>query len=259
MRTIKLTLAYDGTAYSGWQFQPDRPTLQGTLENALLGITQTPIRVVGSGRTDAGVHALGQVVSFQTASALPADVLKKALNATLPRDMAVLELIDAPEGFHAIRDAVRKRYRYAMFDGPVMDVFRRAYCWHVRHRLDDAAMHRAGQALLGRHDFRSFETQGTPRESSVRTIFHLSVARGEGQQCDVVTLEVEADGFLYNMVRTIVGTLVKVGRGLKDESWPGEVLAGCDRRLAGMTAPPQGLFLLRVDYGDSAADRAAEK
>jgi tRNA pseudouridine38-40 synthase len=248
MRTLKLTLAYDGTDYFGWQYQPDRPTVQGTLEAALKGVTQEEIRITGSGRTDAGVHALGQVVSFQTGTRLSCAELMKALNATLPEDMAVLELAEAPDDFHAIRSAVRKRYRYQIYDGPVADVFRRRWVWHIRHRLDEQAMHEAAQALVGTHDFASFETQGTERESSIRTVSHLSVTRGAGQDTNLLTLEIEADGFLYNMVRTMVGTLVKVGRGREPIAWPNEVLQARDRRLAGMTAPPQGLFLVRVEY-----------
>lgn len=251
MRTLKLTVAYDGTAYHGWQFQPDRPTVQGTIEAAIAAVTQETIRVTGSGRTDAGVHALGQVVSLRTESTLDPAVFKKALNAHLPDDVSVLAVEEAAEDFHAIRNALRKRYRYVLYDDRVMDVFRRRYAWHVRRRLDEEAMHRAGQVLVGTHDFRSYETQGTPRESTIRTVYELSVMRGLGDDRGVVALEIEADGFLYNMVRTIVGTLVQVGRGLRSESWPGEVLAGCDRRLAGMTAPPQGLFLVRVKYEDS--------
>jgi tRNA pseudouridine38-40 synthase len=247
MRTLKLTLAYDGTAYAGWQVQPGQRTLQGTLEAALAKITRETIRVTASGRTDAGVHALGQVVSFHTESSLPADVFQRALNAELPDDMVVLAAAEAPAGFHAIRDAVRKRYRYLLHDGRVSDVFRRHEVWHYREPLDAAAMHRAAQALLGKHDFRSFES-AWQRTSSVRTIFDISVVRGRSGDENLIALEVEADGFLYNMVRAIVGTLVEVGRGTRGESWSAEVLAAQDRRTAGMTAPPQGLFLLRVEY-----------
>ena len=248
MRTLKLALAYDGTAYAGWQVQPGQRTLQETLEAALAKITGETIRVTASGRTDAGVHALGQIVSFNTESPLSADIFQRALNAELPDDMAVLQADEAPAGFHAIRDAVRKRYRYVLHDGPVSDVFRRHQSWHYRQRLDAAAMHRAAQALLGKHDFRSFESAWPQRTSSVRTVFEISVCRGLLGDEDLIALEVEADGFLYNMVRAIVGTLVEVGRGTRPETWPAEVLAAQDRRVAGMTAPPQGLFLLRVEY-----------
>ncbi|HVX63563.1 MAG TPA: tRNA pseudouridine(38-40) synthase TruA [Pirellulales bacterium] len=248
MRTLKLTLAYDGAAYAGWQWQQGPRTLQGEFEAALARITGESIRVTASGRTDAGVHALGQVVSFQTSSDLSAAVLQKALNAELPDDMAVLNAADVRDGFHAIRDAVGKRYRYFINDGRVRDVFRRQYAWHYRRPLDEAAMHRAAQSLVGRHDFTSFETTGSQRASSVRTVSEICVARaGEGSP-GLLTVEIEADGFLYNMVRSIVGTLVEVGRGERPETWPAEVLAACDRRTAGMTAPAQGLFLVCVEY-----------
>jgi tRNA pseudouridine38-40 synthase len=263
MRTFKLILAYDGANYSGWQFQPDRPTVQGTLEAALAKILGRPVRVLASGRTDAGVHALGQVVGFQAETALPLEELQRALNAHLPHDVAVRSLVEAPEGFHPTTHAVRKRYRYVIYDGPVRNVFARQYSWHFRHgRLDEKSMHRAAAALLGTHDFSSFETRGAERQTSVRTIFEISVRRsraGEGGWQaglppgsvggdDWLIIEVEADGFLYNMVRAIVGTLVEVGRGAKPESFPAEALHAADRRAAGPTAPPQGLFLVRVDY-----------
>ena len=248
MRTLKLILAYDGTDYAGWQVQANQRTLQGVLEDTLKKITGESIRVVASGRTDAGVHALGQVVSFVTASPLETCVLQKALNAELPGDVAVLEAAEAAEGFHAIRDAKRKRYRYMIHDGATRDVFGRHYTWHYRRRLDAAAMHRAAQALVGKHDFRSFETGWPQRSSSVRTVFEIVVRRGWSDNSDLVALEIEADGFLYNMVRSIVGTLVEVGRGERPECWPGDVLATRDRRAAGMTAPPEGLFLVHVAY-----------
>jgi len=250
MRSIRLIVAYDGGDYAGWQIQPGQVTVQEVLEGAIGKVTGEPARAVASGRTDAGVHALGQVVGFRTASRLPADVLRRALNAELPCDVAVLDAREAPEGFHPIRDAVRKRYRYVIHDGPVRDVFGRRYCWHYRSRLDAAAMQRAAGALLGRHDFRSFETGGAPRNDSIRTIYDLEVERGRGEGGDRITVEVEADGFLYNMVRAIVGSLVDVGRGAQDASWLARVLAARDRRQAGPTAPPQGLFLVRVELKD---------
>lgn len=256
MRTLKLTIAYDGTDFAGWQNQPGQRTVQATLEQSLSELTGEPIAAVASGRTDAGVHALGQVVSFDTGSDLASEVFQRALNAKLPEDVAVLAVVEAPPGFHAIRDAVKKRYQYRLHDGPTREVFHRRYAWHVRHRLDAGRMHRAGQALVGRRDFHSFESHWPNRNTSVRSIFELSVKRQMGDNCDRVTLEVEADGFLYHMVRTIAGTLVEVGRGAQDESWPADVLAAEDRAAAGPTAPPQGLFLLRVEYDSgSTSDR----
>ena len=248
MRTLRLTLAYDGTGYAGWQVQPDQPTVQGTLERAIAKVTGDSARILASGRTDAGVHALGQVASFRTGTRLATDVLGRALNAELPHDVAVLEVAEVHEGFHPIRDATAKRYRYTIHDGPVRDVFSRRYCWQYRWHLDVDSMHRAAGSLLGTHDFAAFETSGAPRLSTVRTVFDISVRRGRGGNSDVITLEVEADGFLYNMVRTIVGTLVEVGRGARPEAWVAEVLASADRRQAGLTAPPQGLFLAFVTY-----------
>jgi tRNA pseudouridine38-40 synthase len=297
MRTLKLTIAYDGTAYAGWQLQPERPTVQGTLENAVAKVTGRHVRILASGRTDAGVHAFGQVVGFRTDSALPPEVLLRAINANLPHDVAVLDVADVPGGFHPIADVARKRYGYVIHDGPVRDVFHRHFAWHyIYGRLDADAMSRAAAPLLGKHDFSSFESSGAERKTSVRTVFELAVERaragqgvheglgirdqgleGRGQESDgtaqesgrgsgsnaprrrswgtsdpdchdFITIEIEADGFLYNMVRAIVGTLVEVGRGSRPENWPAEVLNSLDRRLAGPTAPPQGLCLIRVQY-----------
>jgi tRNA pseudouridine38-40 synthase len=247
MRTIKLTLAYDGTGYAGWQSQPDRRTLQDTLEQALARIVGHGLRVAASGRTDAGVHALGQVVSFETESALSTDVLARALAAELPRDMAIVSAEEAPAGFHARRDAQSKRYRYVIRDGRVPSVFERNYAWQVWRPLDDGAIVRSASALVGTHDFSSFETTGSPRASSVRTVSALDVQR-DAADADRLLIEVEANGFLYNMVRSMVGTLVEVGWHARDESWPAEVLAARDRSAAGRTAPAQGLFLLWVKY-----------
>lgn len=264
MRTFKLTLAYDGTDFAGWQRQPERTTLQGTLEEVLSRITGAAVTVAASGRTDAGVHAIGQVVSFESQTLLEPAVLQRALNAELPDEMLVLELSEAPSGFHARYDAIGKRYRYCIHDGPLRNLFGRRYAWHCRDRLDVSAMHEAAQALLGTHDFRSFETSWPNRETSVRTITDILVARGAGQgdgpfgdAGDTIQVEVAADGFLYNMVRAIVGTLVEVGRGARPREWVSEVLAAQDRKAAGKTAPPQGLFLLHVDYPPAKTDASS--
>ena len=250
MPTFKLTLAYDGTEFAGWQRQPRERTVQGELEAAIERITQERSKCIASGRTDAGVHALGQVVSFQSETKLSGPVLCKALNAELPEDMLVFEVAEAPPGFHALRDAVRKRYRYVIQDGRFPDLFDRKFVWHVYQRLDDAAMKEAAGPLVGTHDFASYETRGSPRLTTVRTVYDLSVERRPGELTERVVIEVEADGFLYNMVRNIAGTLVAVGKGKESVDWPGEVLALRDRTTAGMTAPPQGLFLVGVEYGE---------
>lgn len=261
-RWLKLTVAYDGTAYAGWQIQPDQPTVQGVLERAWLQLTQETVRLTAAGRTDAGVHALGQVVGVSTASRLTDDDLHRGLNAVLPDDVAVLSVERALDDFHATHDAVAKRYRYQLCNSRTPPIFDRRYVWHYPHELDTAAMHRAGQALVGRHDFVSFESAGSERPDTVRTIHELTVAhsvaeflRSSGSpiwpdlaDADRITIDVAGDGFLYNMVRAIVGTLLEVGRGTRDESWVAEVLAARDRRRAGQTAPPHGLFLIHVDY-----------
>lgn len=252
-RSFKLTVAYDGTDFAGWQRQPDRRTVQGDLEAAWRAVTNRPASIMASGRTDAGVHALGQVASVDSDTLLSAERLCAALNAHLQNDLVVLEVIEVRPGFHALRDTVRKRYRYVIQDGRTPDIFARRYAWHVRYALDERRMDEAAQALAGTHDFDSFESTGSQRLTTRRTIFDIEVARPDPAAPHRVTIEVEADGFLYNMVRNITGTLVAVGRGRHDVAWVAEVLAARDRKRAGMAAPPQGLFLVRVDVADDIA------
>jgi tRNA pseudouridine38-40 synthase len=248
MRFFKLTIAYDGTDFSGWQWQPDRRTVQGELERAVRQITGESTRLIASGRTDAGVHALGQAVTLATESQLAPDVLCRALNANTPADLAILDIQTARNGFNAIDDAKGKRYRYLIQDGAVPNVFMRHYAWQVRQHLNVDAMHEAAQPLLGTHNFKSYETAGSPRVSTVRSIRDFFVRRQSWNDTTYIVMEVEADGFLYNMVRNLAGTLVEVGREKKSTTWPTEVLAAHDRRLAGMTAPPHGLYLVRVNF-----------
>lgn len=243
-RWLKLTVAYDGSAYAGWQVQPTLPTVQGAIETAWHEITREELRVTAAGRTDAGVHALGQVVGLSTESSHANADLHRGLNAVLPDDVAIVLVEDAPENFHATYDAKRKTYRYQIHNGRTPDVFARQYVWHYPQLLDAEKMHAAAQALVGKHDFASFESAGSERPDSVRTLFAVNVKRAN----DAIAIEVTGDGFLYNMVRAIVGTLVEVGKGARDVAWPGEVLAHCDRRTAGQTAPPLGLFLVCVEY-----------
>lgn len=259
-RTLKLTLAYDGTEFHGWQTQLNRRTVQQTLTEVLQKITGERLSLHASGRTDAGVHAAGQVVSFDTTTVLDIRTLMRALDAELPDDIVPLALEDAPPGFHARRHAVRKRYRYVIQDGPRADVFRRRFVWRVYKRLDDAKMARAAQSFLGTHDFASFESRGSKRSSSIRTIYELSINRHTGVPAarltageeiwrdDEIHIDICADGFLYNMVRNIVGMLVEIGRGAAKESWPAEALAAVDRRAAGPPAPARGLTLVSVEY-----------
>jgi tRNA pseudouridine38-40 synthase len=244
MRNIRLTLGYDGTDFNGWQTQPGFRTVQETLEAAIAAVTGEPVRVNASGRTDTGVHAVGQVGNFYTNTSHATDVLLRAVNAHLPADIVVSEVADVPQAFDANRDAKRKLYRYVIHDGPVPNPFLRRYCCHSRHRLNVQAMRQGAEPLRGRHDFHSFETDWPNRMSSVRTVTHLAVNR----LADWIWLDVEANGFLYNMVRAMAGTLINVGRGYWPVAQVGLILGAEDRRTAGPTAPAQGLFLMRVTY-----------
>jgi tRNA pseudouridine38-40 synthase len=248
MRFLKVTLAYDGTDFFGWQVQDQQRSVQQVLETAIQKVTGESLRVTAAGRTDAGVHALGQVAGFSTAAEIAPDAFCRALNANLPDDVLVLSVAEAPQGFHATRDAIRKRYRYMIQDDKPADLFNRRYAWQLRHRLDEQLMADAARALVGRHDFASFQGAGSPRKGTVRNVSELSVRRETGQGSERIVIEIEADGFLYNMVRNIVGTLEAVGAKKQPPAWTADVLAATDRRVAGATAPPHGLFLVSVEY-----------
>jgi tRNA pseudouridine38-40 synthase len=248
MPTFKLIIAYDGTHFSGWQFQPDRRTVQGVIQTAWRQITREEVSVSASSRTDAGVHALGQTVGVESNTHLTSEQLFSALNATLPHDVIIKHVEEVPCGFHATRDAQGKRYRYSICNSRSRPLFERNYVWHVPKPLDAEAMHRAGQSLVGTHDFASFQSAGSERESTVRTIHAIEVRRGGGDLEARIEIDVEGDGFLYNMVRIVAGSLVDVGAGRRDENWLADALAACDRRAAGRTAPPEGLCLLKVYY-----------
>ncbi len=244
MTNHKLTLSYDGTNFSGWQIQPGLRTVQETLELAIAEIIGTRPHANASGRTDTGVHAVGQVVNVRCETRLTASELLRAVNSKLPDDVVIREACEVPDAFDANRDALRKLYRYVIRDEPIADPFLRRFHCQSRQRLDAAAMARAASCLVGEHDFRSFETEWPNRKTSVRTITQLSVNRaGES-----IWIDVEADGFLYNMVRAIAGTLMNVGRGFWPEGKAAAILNALDRREAGPTAPACGLFLMRVTY-----------
>ena len=251
LRTFKLTISYDGTDFAGWQVQPGMPTIQGMLHVALRRVTGSHIQAIGSGRTDSGVHAIAQVASCTLPWRAPADRLASALNANLPDTILVREAVDAPDGFHAIRDAIGKRYRYQLQVGGKRDPFEYRYRWFLRGEPSIEKIQLAAARFVGRQDFASFQASGSDRKTTVRDL----------RACDVIVqhadaesgvlhlaVEVEADGFLYNMVRNIVGTLVEVGRGKHPPEWIDEVIARRNRDAAGPTAPAHGLFLLRVDY-----------
>jgi tRNA pseudouridine38-40 synthase len=250
-RTICIIVEYDGTAYLGWQRQRGGPTIQERLEAAIEAVTSQRTVVHGSGRTDAGVHASGQVAHFRTRSRLPADVLQRAINAHLPLDIVVLAARDAPEGFHARFDACSKVYRYCIRNSAVRGALDRHIAWQVPWRLNVAAMTRAARLLLGRRDLRSFVAEGSSVRDTVRTIKRLDIRRSP----PYILVTVEADGFLYKVVRTIVGTLVWVGSGKIDAEAFREILESGDRRRAGPTVPPKGLTLLSVAYPSASGSR----
>ena len=259
MRTFKLTLAYDGTDYAGWQRQDGAATIQAAVEAALRPIEGRPVTVHGAGRTDAGVHALGQVASVRLAHPLAPPALLRALNARLPPDVRALHAEQVADRFHARFDARGKVYRYRLAAGPVANPLDRRYVWHLPQPVDRAAMQAAGALLRGRHDFAAFQTAAGERRpgSTVRTIVDLRVVTEPGPAWSaaagdrgggIIGVEVEGDGFLRHMVRSIVGTLVEVGRARRPVADVAAVLASGRRARAGPTAPARGLFLVRVDY-----------
>jgi tRNA pseudouridine38-40 synthase len=246
MRNLKLVLAYDGTKYHGFQIQNKThlKTIQGTLERALCTLTQEEIAVIGSGRTDAGVHARGQVVNFHSTTCIPAERLPLAVNSLLPPDIVVLAAEDVPEDFHARFDAQRKTYCYTIYNRRMMDPFWRYYAYHVPIFLDTLEMGRACQLFEGSHDFSGFCARDTAVKNYVRTIYACSLQKEE----NLLKFTVTGNGFLYNMVRIMGGTLLEVGKGKVKAAEITELLQTGDRTLAGMTLPPQGLCLLSVEY-----------
>lgn len=244
LRTLRLAVAYDGTAYSGWQIQPSRPTIQGILTDACARIFSGPLKLIGASRTDAGVHALRQIASLTTRAALSGDAVRGALNAALPRDIRVLDARPAPAGFDARRAAVGKRYAYLVDTGPVASPLLRRFAWHVPCALDVDAMRRALRPLRGLHDFGAFCAAPGRAKDPMCRIMALHVVRRRER----VVLFLSADRFLHHMARNIVGSAVAVGRGTRDPAWLAAALASRDRRLAGPTAPAQGLALVRVLY-----------
>jgi tRNA pseudouridine38-40 synthase len=244
MPTIKLILEYDGTAYAGWQRQPDRPTIQQAVEAAIFGVTQINVPVIGAGRTDAGVHALGQGASFRIDREMTPREWTRALNAHLPNSIVVRSAAHMPDTFHARHSATGKLYEYRVLNRPERPAVARDYCWHIHGPLDDAAMNHAGLALIGSHDFSSFQTQPTDNDDPICHLQRFAVRR-EG---DRLRIEAYADRFLKQMIRSIVGTLVEVGLNKRSPDSIHAILHARDRSAAGKTAPPQGLFLMRVDY-----------
>lgn len=252
MLHLKLTIAYDGTGLVGWQRQSTGTSVQGLLEAALapLDLDGSPVMVSGAGRTDAGVHALGQVASVALHRPMSLAAVVRAVNARLPPAVRVLAAEAVGPEFHARFHAVAKTYRYRIWNAEVLNPFERPYSWHIAGpRLDVAAMGAAAACLVGRHDFAAFQCAGGDVKTTERTILSATVlSHAESGEAPLIMCEVRGDGFLRHMVRTIVGTLVEVGRGRRPVSWVDEVLASRARGLAGRTAPAEGLFLVSVDY-----------
>jgi tRNA pseudouridine38-40 synthase len=247
MRTLRLTVAYDGTNYVGWQRQANGVSIQQVLEEAFVPLVGTAPTVAGAGRTDAGVHALAQVASVNIESALESAKVLRALNNRLPFDVRVVDAEDVPLGFHARINAKGKHYRYRVDTSPVMSPFERWFAWHVPQALDVAAMREAAAALIGRHDFSAFQAAGSAVATTTRTLERVDVVASGGPAGDV-RIEVEGDGFLRHMVRTIAGTLVEVGTGEREMSSVAAILRSKTRHEAGRTAPACGLTLVAVRY-----------
>lgn len=242
--TYKLTMAYDGTNYHGWQRQKNGITVQEVLEGVLSGVFKKETTVTGCSRTDAGVHARIYVCSFTGETTIPCDKIPFVLNTMLPPDIRAYKCEIMHEGFNARFETVTKAYEYKILNAPFMDPLLRNFAWHYPITLDFEKMRSAAKLIMGKHDFASFCAAGSVVKSTVRTVTELSLKK-EG---DLITVRAAADGFLYNMVRIIVGTLVYVGNGKLSEGEIAELIEKKDRRLMGITAPPQGLSLVEVNY-----------
>ena len=250
-RNILITIEYDGGAYSGWQIQPNVPTVQGEIQNALRRVLGRDIKINGTSRTDAGVHALGQRASFVLEPGIPTERIAFALNNALPKDIRILKAEEKDADFHARFSARGKKYIYRMKNRA--SAFDARYYYEVEAGLDMDAVHEAAKIIEGTHDFKCFEAAGAdPKDSTVRTIWSLTMdeTHSDAKQPDGYELVVTGDGFLYNMVRIITGTLVDVGRGRLSAEDIYEMLEKKDRTLAGHTAPPEGLYLAEVFYGE---------
>jgi len=265
-RNILLTIAYDGTGFSGWQRQPELRTVQGELEAVLSKICACDIRIDGTSRTDAGVHALGQRATFQGDFGIPTDKIAFAANNMLAgsmnvrqrcADAQIVKAEDVPEGFHARFDSKGKKYRYIIKDDGGFDVFRRNYCYETGCHLDEKKMQEAADCIVGTHDFACFQSAGgNIRETTVRTVSALTVSRSPAGD---VLIEIIGDGFLYNMVRIIAGTLVEVGQGKRRPEEIEDIIASGDRTRAGHTAPAEGLYLVEVYFDEKLREEAAHE
>lgn len=244
MKRIKLVIAYDGTSYCGWQLQPGKPTIEAAINKALKDLLGEDITVIGASRTDSGVHALGNVAVFDTESRIPPEKICPALNQRLPEDIRVQSSVEVPVEFHPRRVISQKTYEYRILNRKMALPTERLYSTFIYNPLDVDLMQEAANELIGCHDFKSFCSVKTQALDTIRTIYQLKVTRVG----DNITISVTGSGFLYNMVRIIVGTLIEIGRGVYPPSKMKQILKGCDRSLAGPTALPQGLTLIQIEY-----------
>lgn len=244
MPAIRLVLAYDGTRYAGWQRQPNQPSIQSVLEDALRRLDERPVETIAAGRTDAGVHAWGQVVQATLHTPRSPRVIRRALNVLLPPDIVVRRVLPASPSAHPQFDAARKWYRYRLATGPVRPLFDRPFVHYIAHPLNLAAMRRAARSWVGRHDFRAFHSAGRPVESTRRRVYRIGITRRAGG----VAIDVVADGFLYHMVRRMVGALLLIGRGRWTPDTARRLLQP-RATLVAPTAPAHGLCLMQVSYG----------
>ena len=244
MKRIMLIVAYDGTEYNGWQIQPGVPTIEGVLNAELSRLLKEDIHVIGASRTDAGVHARGAVAVFDTESTIPATKFSFALNVSLPDDIIVVKSFEVRNDFHPRKVNCRKTYEYHIYNDVFMNPLKRLYCHHVYGELDIDKMQRASEYLVGEHDFAAFCSAGSQVMTTVRTIYNISVTR-VGEE---VIISVTGNGFLYNMVRIISGTLIEIGQGKYPPEEIGKMLASANRETAGQTAPARGLCLMGYEY-----------
>ena len=247
MRNIKLTIEYDGGAYHGWQIQPGLRTIQGVMREQIAQITQKNVNLIGAGRTDAGVHALAQVANFKTESTIDLTSLQRGLNSLLSPDIVVKGAEEVEEGFHARFSARSKVYEYRILNQPYPSALLRDYAWFIHDELDIPSVNKCGKLLIGSQNFSAFRASGDESRHSMREVIRLEIEERAG---NLIVITIEANAFLREMVRSIVGTLVDVGRGKTTFSKFKEIFAAQDRRKAGMTAPAEGLFLIEVKYNN---------
>lgn len=244
MRNIKLIIEYDGTNYFGWQKQPNHRTIQETIENSIKKITKEDIDIFGSGRTDRGVHARGQVANFFTNARIPEDKIKDAINSVLPDDIVISHSEEVDEAFHSRYSAKGKEYRYIFFNRRIPSPLLRNYAYHIPQKLHFDLMEKSLADFIGTHDFKSFMASGSSVKDTIRTINNASLNKNH----EIIELKINGNGFLYNMVRIIAGTLVDIGIGKISRNDIPQIIASKDRKKAGHTAPPHGLYLEKVLY-----------